>query len=286
MGNTKPNQHWTNAEGFASESTEFCDNIADWWPEDWNKPVGYHVTVPCSKDETGYKVFDAAFAVDRTDTTVNVVTIKYVHTMLRDQEIYHSRFGTAGFCRSGNYGMPQFDANTMRVCTSDAEDATYDAAVPVKPKWKGDFSSTEHCAPFSTDVPWSIDENNKADPAMFTVGNAPMWAAEAWATQSKYPNDNRIIDIMNANPGLRTVHDWQAQSCSSSPAEQQLVCTNHSDCMPLDNSYSLECLRGVCILNRTQTQTCYSHRDCLNEKMWCAGNGRCVDSIIQVTLGS
>jgi hypothetical protein len=89
VGNTQ--KKWATAEGFAADSTDFCDGIADWWPEDWTKPVGYHVTVPCSKDDTGYKVFDAAFAVDRTDSSVNVVTIKYVHTMLRDQEIYHSR---------------------------------------------------------------------------------------------------------------------------------------------------------------------------------------------------
>jgi hypothetical protein len=285
IGNTQRQKKWATAEGFASDSTEFCDGIADWWPEDWTKPVGYHVTVPCSKDDTGYRLFDAAFAIDRDDPSsnaVNVVTIKYVHTMLRDQEIYHSRFGTAGFCRSSNYGMPQYDANTMRVCTTDASNAKYDPAAPVKPKWAGNFSSTENCAPLSTDVPWSLDDNSRADPAMFTVGNAPMWGAETWITQNKYPNDNRVDDILNTNPGLRSVHDWQGQSCSSSPAEQQLICETNSDCVPLDSSYAMECLSGVCILSRTQTKTCYSHRDCLAQKKWCAGNGKCVDSIIQV----
>lgn len=90
VGNTR--QKWAEAEGFAAESTEFCDGIADWWPEDWTKPVGYHVTVPCSKDDTGYRLFDAAFAVDRGDSTVSVVQVKYVHSMLRDQEAYHSRY--------------------------------------------------------------------------------------------------------------------------------------------------------------------------------------------------
>jgi hypothetical protein len=59
--------------------------------QDWSKPVGYHVTLPCSKDQAGYRTFDAAFAVDRGDGTVAVTTKKYMHTMLRDQEAYHSR---------------------------------------------------------------------------------------------------------------------------------------------------------------------------------------------------
>ncbi len=51
--------------------------------------MGYHVTLPCSKEHAGYRTFDAAFAVDRGDGTV--VEIKYQHSMLRDQDAYHSR---------------------------------------------------------------------------------------------------------------------------------------------------------------------------------------------------
>ena len=74
--------------------------------QDWTKPVGYHVTVPCSKDQTGLRTFDAAFAVERSPKIVKkndpgqaeekvelltVVEIKYMHTTLRDPEAYHSR---------------------------------------------------------------------------------------------------------------------------------------------------------------------------------------------------
>jgi hypothetical protein len=119
VGNTRT--RWAEAEGWADASTDFCDGISDWWPEvsssvfclvhnalnllltmlcahtrthmaqDWTKPVGYHVTVPCSKDETGYRVFDSVFAVDRTNQYLDVVRIRYTHTMMRDQEAYHSR---------------------------------------------------------------------------------------------------------------------------------------------------------------------------------------------------
>ena len=56
--------------------------------QDWSKPVGYHVTLPCSRDQAGYRTFDSAFAVDRNDGTI---LIKYLHTTLRDQDAYHSR---------------------------------------------------------------------------------------------------------------------------------------------------------------------------------------------------
>jgi hypothetical protein len=58
--------------------------------QDWTKPVGYHVTLPCSKDQAGYRTFDAAFAMDRGDGTMEVV-MKYMHNMFRDQNSYHSR---------------------------------------------------------------------------------------------------------------------------------------------------------------------------------------------------
>ena len=60
--------------------------------QDWTKPVGFHVTLPCSRDQAGYRTFDSAFAVDRGDGSMNVVVqMKYMHTMVRDQDTYHSR---------------------------------------------------------------------------------------------------------------------------------------------------------------------------------------------------
>jgi hypothetical protein len=56
--------------------------------------VGYHVTLPCSKDQAGYRTFDSAFAIDRGDGTMSVSTVvqmRYLHTTLRDHDAYHSR---------------------------------------------------------------------------------------------------------------------------------------------------------------------------------------------------
>jgi hypothetical protein len=46
------------------------------------------------------------------------------------------RYGAASFCRTGSYGMPQFVTNTMRLCTKDAANASYDASVPVRPIYR------------------------------------------------------------------------------------------------------------------------------------------------------
>jgi len=71
---------------YAVSENEF-DNADHVW-QDWANPAGYHVTVPCSKDQTGYKTFDAAFAIDRGN---DIIQMKYMHTALRDQDTYHSR---------------------------------------------------------------------------------------------------------------------------------------------------------------------------------------------------
>jgi hypothetical protein len=45
--------------------------------QDWSKPVGYHVTLPCNKDQAGYRTFDAAFAVERGDgVTMDLVQVR------------------------------------------------------------------------------------------------------------------------------------------------------------------------------------------------------------------
>lgn len=47
--------------------------------------MGYHATVPCKKEEAGYRLFDNVFVVDRSPSTEDVVVIKYMHSMVRDQ---------------------------------------------------------------------------------------------------------------------------------------------------------------------------------------------------------
>ena len=141
-------------------SAQFCDAIADWWPEDWSKPVGYHVTLPCDGKDAAYRTFDSAFVME-TDTLHDTfhVNMRYMHTMARNITNVHSEYGRSGFCRRGAYGMPTHVTNTMRVCTREAINVQYDASVPVSPKWTHGHESMgeEYCADSPYDVPWSID---------------------------------------------------------------------------------------------------------------------------------
>ena len=141
-------------------SAQFCDAISDWWPEDWSKPVGYHVTLPCDGKDSAYRTFDSAFVMETgtLDGTFHV-NMRYMHTMVRNITNVNSEYGRAGFCRRGAYGMPTHVTNTMRVCTRDATDVQYDASVPVLPKWTHGLESwgDEYCAESPYDVPWSID---------------------------------------------------------------------------------------------------------------------------------
>jgi hypothetical protein len=162
VGNTQADKSWGTSEGFANQSAQFCDAIADWWPADWSKPVGYHVTLPCDGKDSAYRTFDSAFVME-TDSSDGEfhVTMRYMHTMVRNITTASSEYARAGFCRRGAYGMPTHQTNTMRVCTRDATNVQYDASVPVVPKWLNggqESQGEEYCAETPYDVPWSIDD--------------------------------------------------------------------------------------------------------------------------------
>jgi hypothetical protein len=266
VGNTA--KEWGTAEGFARDgATEFCDNIADWWPEDWTKPVGYHVTVPCNKDQTGYRTFDAAFAVDRGDGDLTVVQMKYQHNTVRDSETFHSQYGTAGFCRKGMYGMPQFVTNTMRLCTKDAINVEYDATVPVLPRWTtgAEAYGDEHCSENPYEVPWTVEDKSIAHPSMLSIGNSPLWRGGAWDTSAQFPKTDRLVELQNTHPGIPD-NSW-GSSCTDGDL---LYCTTDDECQPIGN-VELECFRNTCIVKRSTRPSCYRHEDCVDEDRFCSG---------------
>lgn len=200
------------------------------------------------------------------------------------------RFGTAGFCRSGSVHAAQYVTNTMRVCTKDAVNVAYDATVPVQPRWSSPanmFSGEEFCAPSEKDVPWTMDDSNIADPGMFSAGNAPMWRGSNWDDNAKYPDANRFREVNNTSPGLRSEQRWDASCFKSENMQDVISCSQDSDCVPLPNTgIRLQCVRGICVLHRQDTGTCYSHADCESSSSdggkLCAGDGRCAHSVLQV----
>jgi hypothetical protein len=63
--------------------------------------------------------------------------------------------------------------------------------------------------------------------------------------------------------------------------ETPFVCTANADCVSTSNDVSLlQCVKGVCVKNRQNTNTCYSHADCTGRL--CSGAGKCVDPLWQV----
>lgn len=214
FGNVPEGRTWGTSEGMASESTHMCDGISDWWPEDWNQPVGYHVTLPCHSSEAGYRTFDSAFAVEDTGDTVRMI---YYHGALRDRRSSHSEFGGSGFCRRGSYGMPRALTNTMRVCVRDAHLASYDAHVPLHPTYglnrsrSPQFSEERLCAGSPYDVPWTVVDEDAAPVSMLSVGGVPMWDG-VLAGMSSYPSANYVSQVRtlphqpsHTNPPARTL---------------------------------------------------------------------------------
>ena len=280
VGNTR--NKWGTSEGFANTgSVEYCDGIADWWPEDWTRPVGYHVTVPCHKDQAGYRTFDSAFAIEREDGEMGLVHMKYQHNLARDPDTYHSEYGGAGLCRRGNYGIPKFQTNTMRVCTQDSIDVQYDATVPVLPKFTSGTQTygDEYCSDSPYDVPWTIDDKYITNPNMFSVGNLPLHRYDPYDTftGAKYPTADRLTEVQNTHPGIRD-HSW-GDSCTDG---ELLYCNEDADCVPVEAGIETECFRNTCILKRSSSGTCYRHADCADQGKVCAGDGKCVFGTWQV----
>ena len=90
--------------------------IADWWPDEWDYPVGYHVTVPCEADDAAYRSFHQAFVYDGVDSG-GVPVMRYEQDLVRDGDLVDTNFGGNGLCRTTNYAMETVGTNLMRYCT-------------------------------------------------------------------------------------------------------------------------------------------------------------------------
>jgi hypothetical protein len=251
------------------------------------KPVGYHVTVPCHTDDAGYRTFDSMFAVERSGGSglVDVVKLVHVEKMLRDKQAVHSEYGGAGFCRKGNYGMPMAITNTMRMCTADSLGAQYDATVPVRPKYgnasAGDaipYEEEVQCASSPFETPWFAPDLDELDTEMQAVGSVPMWSTNPDSGDSQYPKSDNSRDIPNTLAGFSEA-GW-GEVCHEGTL---LTCSDEDPCVPLEGVHDvLQCIRGVCVRKISETDTCYSHADCLVGGTMCSGDGFCVDPVYQV----
>jgi hypothetical protein len=287
VGNTPHGLNWGTAEGFANVSSQYCDAISDWWPEDWSKPVGYHVTLPCDGADSAYRTFDSAFFMEMDNTSeVFQVTMRYAHTALRNITAASNEYGRSGFCRRGVYGMPTLVTNTMRVCTQDATNVMYDAHVPVMPRWLGPANQAgdEHCSNSPYDIPWTIDDagSNVMEPGMFSTGHLAHYSGTMQSdVQNKDYPDGLAIMSQYVHPGV-SVHSW-GDSCADG---EFLECTADEHCVGLEDDVTMVCLRGVCVLHYQfhDSFTCYDHSDCSDQNKMCSGTPRSLCSLYALSI--
>ena len=302
VGNTQDErQAWWRAEGLMAETGELCDGVLDWWPEEWEHPVGYHVTVPCDANDTAYRSFAQAFAWDDEGGA-----LVYQHDLLRDAALADSHVGVGGLCRRGSFGMPLFETNNMAYCTSHPNATSEDFAVPrdgearLRQATSSMTWTPVTCAPTSRDLPWpGYDEERSAvyDASLFSVGTVPHMPPEYATTYPATADDVsevgpwQEVDAAGASWGtdgdtlcqdfaLAVCHDGadcpagylcRGRVCSGDPTRQ---CTSSAGCA------RGQACEGVCM--DSAANDCVRHSDCADPRLMCSGAGKCVQPAVVV----
>ena len=296
VGNVPLAQAWSTAEGPMEENSEFCDAVLDWWPEDWDFPVGYHVTVPCDANDTAFRGFTQAFILDEATGA-----LVYQHDLLRDAALVDSHYGGAGLCRAGTFGMPMPETNNMRFCTriqlNDTEDFTL-------PRRNGADSTDDpqawadwKCTTSSAQLPWpdSRVDKDAHQSARFSIGTIPNMPPEASPT---YPSTSAAMfklgpwqDIVDAGNNWGTGEVTLCQDFALIRCLADSTCPTRYSCRGrvCMKDYTRTCVvdadcgandtcRGVCVDPAVQ---CIRHSDCPGGQM-CTGVGTCTTPMLTV----
>ena len=287
LGNTNKGGDWSRDEGFLNATGRHCDMIADWWPEEETLPVGYHATTTCSSDETGYRTFDSAFAVERVEKLgqYTVVRLVYQNDITRSAEHIDTFAGGGGVCRASNLGLPFVKSNRVRLCTRHQTGPdTLDVAIPPEqPLYstllpENTAYGDEVCSEESSDIGW-FDIHGRQDSALHSVGTIPNMPSSSEATT--YPEDSSHFfgvgpkaDIQRDYNSGRTgwgeaCSDFAVTECNGTTA----VCPSGYFCLEEAN---------ICISDDFKAEImsrCYRHDMCPPGLM-CDGTGRCVPGSI------
>ena len=259
-GNVRVHGAWWRDEGPMEGNGEFCDGVLDWWPEDWDFPVGYHVTVPCEAEATAYRGFVQAFALDEAENA-----LVYQHDLLRDAALADSHFGGTGLCRAGSFGMPMPETNNMRYCTQiEADEDAEDFTLPLKNRQvEAPTSWTQwKCTSSSAQLPWPDSQSDKAEhqSSRYSIGTIPNMPPE---TSPTYPATS--ADMFKLGP-WQEIQDagnvWGKTEESACQDYRTKRCPNSAACPT-----GFVCRGMVCLLN--YTRTCARDSDCP------AGQGAC-----------
>ena len=297
-GNTDTENAWWESEGNMDHTSEFCDMIVDWWPDDWDFPVGYHVTTPCHLNETAYRSFSHVFGLHILDDGEPV--LRYQNDLLRDVEFVDTNFGMGGLCRKTNFGMEMLETNTMRYCTSvpntDVEDFTLPLGVIEAHDEVHEWMDMR-CTSSSRDVPWpdsTVNTQTGYISALHSVGTVPNIPR---VTSSSYPESSE--QFWDVGPGQEVKHNAWGSGSKACSDFRQFRCTPTVGCLlgyvcrgkvcefnHLQSCHtnsecgdSGEC-QGICM--DSQTVDCIMHADCTDGVSMCSGTGKCVIPTIAV----
>lgn len=285
LGNVKRGGNWAKAEGPLNATGRHCDMMADWWPEGSTLPVGYHATTSCSSDDTGYRTFDSAFAVERSSAAgqFTVVKMVYQNDLIRQASVIDTMAGAGGVCRSSNVGLPLIQTNRVRLCTrmQSGDDVLDPAIQPSSPIYASalpdsSFINSEQCSEDSADVAWH-DVLGLQDSALHSVGTVPNMPSPSAAT---YPESAQVY--MGVGPRSRIEDDLKAGGsgwgggCSDFALKE---CASDSAC-----PFGHFCLASakICMHSDFKADTvnrCYRHDMCPVGLM-CSGEGKCVQGYI------
>jgi len=261
IGNVPLGQSWQSAEGFMNETGQFCDMIADYWPDEALFPVGYHATTPCTAADAAYRTFDNVFA--REDEWLT-----YYEDQTRDGHSIGSRFGAGGLCSGVNFGFDMYETNTMRVCTrlSDKEDV--DIHVPLSSSGGSDAYASETCSESSTQLPWAgASDYAFYEQALYNIGTVPHLPR---STDTVYPTVSAPMWTLGPTDSIRT-EGW-GTACQ----DLDLPVCGVGGSWNCPSGFS--CLHGVCMQADVQ---CTQHADCTGGRM-CSGVGTCVQPRVVV----
>ena len=274
LGNVPRTGKWATDEGFMNTTGLHCDMLTDWWPDGQTLPVGYHATVPCASNETGYRTFDTAFAVQRAPGQFTVVKMVYQHDATRSAGAVDTESGAGGVCRASNLGMPTYQTNVMQICTRQLLGAdTLDVAIPglATSVFPDSLFGPEKCSTSSVDTPW-FDTQGRQDSALHSVGTVPNFPLPGDTT---YPPSG---DFFGVGPKEQILSDLASGGtgwgggCSDFAIKE---CVTTSDC---PSGYI--CLGTVCISDDfANGQHCHRHDMCPLDHM-CDGTGVCSQGYI------
>lgn len=296
VGNTPVGMSWQNTEGYMESQCESCDMQVDYWPDDWDYPVGYHVSTTCDSDDMSYRSFMNVFTEDK-DTQKNKILL-YQNDVMRNAQDIDAYFGVGGFCRQNNFGMSLVNLNSIVYCVRVKLDEQVDVTIPNWQSQSGTYSA-EKCATSSSDLPWDVLNSESIVYQSFRVslGTVPNMPSVGATT---YPEslDQDMMDVASiaiSEPGWTPdCKDYLIKHCDNSVNLCNVgfacrgkrcmgtigyhACTTDSDCAEVGGP-----CQGLCVKEDVQ---CLRHSDCRDNPSYadymCDGIGKCVPPSIKV----